>query len=272
MSAPRSEGLAGLLVLKIGGAAGLALADIVQDAARLARPLIIVHGVSGAMSRLAAARGLQERMLTSPSGHHYRHTDAATRDLLVEVAAQVNSEICKQLGKAGVAAQSIREPLALRARRKGAIRAIVAGRQRVIRDDYSGVIEGVAAARLRAALAAGRVPVVPPLADSADGPLNVDGDRAAAAIAVALAAAGLLILSNVRGLYRRFPDEATLAGELPRTCLPEALTWAQGRMKRKVLGAQEALAGGVSWARIADGRRARPIQDALAGEGTCFRA
>ena len=43
-------------------------------------------------------------------------------------------------------------------------------------------------------------------------------------------------------------------------------------MKRKVLGAQEALAGGVGWARIGDGRRARPIQDALAGEGTCFHA
>ena len=62
-----------------------------------------------------------------------------------------------------------------------------------------------------------------------------------------------MILSNVRGLYRRFPDEATLAGELARASLPEALTWAQGRMKRKVLGAQEALAGGVGWARIGDG-------------------
>ena len=263
---------ASLLVLKIGGAAGLDLTAIVQDVARLAQPLVIVHGVSGAMKRLAAERGLPERMLTSPSGHQYRHTDAATRALLVEAAAQVNGEICEELRNEGVLSESFCEPLALRAKRKRAIRALVAGRQRVIRDDYSGIIAGVAAGQLQAALAAGRTPVVPPLAASAEGPLNVDGDRAAAAIAVELGAEGLLILSNVRGLYRRFPEEATLVGELPGARLAEASEWAQGRMKRKVLGAQEALAGGVRWARIGDGRRERPIRDALAGEGTCFRA
>ncbi len=44
------------------------------------------------------------------------------------------------------------------------------------------------------------IAVVPPLASSADGPLNVDGDRAAAAVAGAIGATDLVILSNVRGL------------------------------------------------------------------------
>ena len=68
MSADRIVGHTGLLVLKIGGASGLDLAAIARDVARLARPLVIVHGVSGAMKRLTAERGLPERMLTSPAG------------------------------------------------------------------------------------------------------------------------------------------------------------------------------------------------------------
>lgn len=267
-----SGGPSGLLVLKIGGAAGLRLATIAQDVARLARPLVIVHGVSGKMKQLAEERGLPERMLVSPSGHHYRHTDEATRALLVEASAQVNADIVEQLRSVGISGESFVEPLTLRAKRKGAIRAVVEGRPRIIRDDYSGVIQGVAVEGLQAALVGGQVPVVPPLAASAEGPLNVDGDRAAAAIAVALKAEGLLILSNVRGLYRRYPEESSLVAEMPAARLAEASEWAEGRMKRKVLGAQEALAGGLSWVRIGDGRRERPIAAALAGEGTCFHA
>ncbi|MCY4010019.1 MAG: [LysW]-aminoadipate kinase [Anaerolineaceae bacterium] len=272
MNETGSGGLSDLLVLKIGGAAGLPLVAIAQDVARLARPLVVVHGVSGRMKQLAEERGLPERMLVSPSGHHYRHTDEATRALLVEAAAQVNEEIVEQLRTAGIPGESFVEPLALRAKRKRAIRAVVEGRPRIIRDDYSGVIQGVAVEGLRSTLAGGRVPVVPPLAASEDGPLNVDGDRAAAAIAVALKAEGLLILSNVRGLYRRYPEESSLVAKMSAARLAEASEWAQGRMKRKVLGAQEALTGGVRWVRIGDGRRERPIAAALAGEGTCFHA
>ena len=88
---------------------------------------------------------------------------------------------------------------------------MVDGRVRMIRDDYSGAIDGVerrAAAGQRSTRGL-QSPVVPPYAASADGLLNVDGDRASAAIAGALGAAELVILSNVRGLYRSFPDEAS---------------------------------------------------------------
>ena len=47
-----------------------------------------------------------------------------------------------------------------------------------------------------------------------------------------------------------------------------AIDYAQGKMKRKVLAAQEALQGGVPTVIIADGRRAAPLHDALAGAGT----
>ncbi len=275
MSAPTPKiNEKGLLVLKIGGAPGPNLTAIAEDLAQLGRPTVILHGLSGVMAELAATRGQPQRMLTSPSGHRYRHTDAATRDLLVEAALQFNTTICAELRASQLRPRSLtaKTALVLQARRKSSLRAVIAGRTRVIRDDYSGHIEGVAVAPLRAALAAGELPVLPPLAASDDGPLNVDGDRAAAAVAVALGAEGLLILSNVHGLYRHYPKEASLVRELSRSRLPEALTWAQGRMKRKVLGAQEALAGGLRWVRISDGRQPHPLTAALAGDGTCFHA
>jgi [amino group carrier protein]-L-2-aminoadipate 6-kinase len=71
-------------------------------------------------------------------------------------------------------------------------------------------------------------------------------------------------------LMRKFPDESTLIRTLPRHKLEEALGFAEGRMKKKVLGADEALKGGVSRVIIADGRIASPISNALSGNGTLF--
>ncbi|MFN8565641.1 MAG: [LysW]-aminoadipate kinase, partial [Anaerolineae bacterium] len=96
--------------------------------------------------------------------------------------------------------------------------------------------------------------------------------RASAAIAGALGAAELVILSNVRGLYRSFPDESSFVPRVERREIERALDWAHGRMKRKVLGAQEALAAGVQRVVIADGRADSPVTGALSGQGTEFVA
>jgi acetylglutamate/LysW-gamma-L-alpha-aminoadipate kinase len=85
---------------------------------------------------------------------------------------------------------------------------------------------------------------------------------------VALRAETLVILSDVPGLLQRFPDEATLIRHIPRADLEQFMSVAEDRMKKKVLGAQEAIAGGVARVVFADGRAERPIRRALAGEGT----
>ncbi len=110
--------------------------------------------------------------------------------------------------------------------------------------------------------------MVAPLAVSASGEaLNVDADRAAAMIAAALHAATLLLLTAVPGLMRAFPDESTLIHE-PAAPAPRAKPWqyAEGRMKKKVLGAEEALQGGVGRVIIADGRVASPISTPWPGK------
>ena len=261
-----------LLVVKLGGAAGLNMSAAIGDLALIAaqRPVVVVHGVSERMAMLSAERGLAVEVLVSPAGHESRYTPPPVRDLFVEAAGQVNAEIAGGLAALGVSAASLMSPLVLCGARKDAVRAVVDGRIRVIRDDHTGAITSVEPLLIRDALDAGQVAVVPPLAASTDGPLNVDGDRAAAAVAAALSAAELVILSNVRGLYRRYPDETTFVSNVRLAEMGEALNWAAGRMKRKVLGAQAALEGGVARVVIGDGRRANPLEAALAGEGTVF--
>ena len=85
-----------------------------------------------------------------------------------------------------------------------------------------------------------------------------------------LAADTLLLLSNVPGLLRAFPDESTLIARIERGAVEEYLPVAQGRMKKKVLGAAEALAGGVGRVILGDARVAQPVSRALAGAGTAI--
>lgn len=264
--------LGDILVVKIGGGEGLDLEASIADLARVAaqRPLVVVHGVSAEANQLCEQRGVPVQMLTSPSGHSSRYTNAETRDVFVDAARNVSNRVIDLFATFGIAAERVEG--AVSGTRKRAIRAVVDGRVRVVRDDYTGSIDSVNAQPILDLLAQGIVPVLPPQAfSSKDGALNVDGDRAAAAVAAEIGADDLVILSNVRGLYRNFPDESSFVSEVSGGQIDTALEeWAEGRMKRKVLGAQEALNGGVNRVRIADGRVESPVQSALNGAGTVF--
>ncbi len=264
-----------LLVVKLGGGEGLNLAASCEDLAGIAkqRPLIVVHGVSATMNQLCAELGMEVQTLSSPSGHSSRYTPPDIRDVYVRAAELANARLVSALGQRGVRTTGfVGGDVVLRGDRKQAIRALVNGRIRMVRDDHSGTIRQVESASLRGALELGQAPVLPPMAISADGLLNVDGDRAGAAVAGALDAKTLVILSNVRGLYRDFADADSLVGEVPASQIDRALDWAQGRMKRKVLAAQEALTQGVECVIIGDGRIRYPVSQALCGAGTRFIA
>ncbi len=262
------------LIIKAGGGAGVDIEAVCRDVAPLAaagRPVVLVHGASAAADALAQRAGVPVRTLTSPSGHASRYTDPETLEIYAAAAGQVNKRItallqglgCNAVGLSGV------DGRLLLAQRKEAVRTVEAGRQRIVRDDYTGKLVSANTDLLRLLLHAGYTPVIAPLALGREAErLNVDGDRAAALVAASLHALTLVILSNVPGLLADFPDEASLVRHVP----PDRLDWAeglaQGRMKRKVLAAREALAGGVSTVILADSRLPRPVQAALAGGGT----
>jgi acetylglutamate/LysW-gamma-L-alpha-aminoadipate kinase len=263
------------LVVKVGGAAGVDLQAVCEDVAVLARSghsVVLVHGTSAAADALAARMGVQVRYLLSPSGHVSRHTDPEMLDIYVAAAAgQVNKRAVSLLQRMGCNAIGLSgaDGRLLEARRKAAVRAVENGRQRVVRDDYSGQLASANDALLRLLLAGGYVPVVAPLALGAERELlNVDGDRAAALIAGALGVSSLIILSNVPGLLACPPDESSLIRFVPSAELEMAEAKAGGRMKKKLLAAREALAIGVARVVLADSRQPHPVQAALAGNGT----
>ncbi len=264
-----------LIVVKLGGTEGVDVSAICADAAALwqqGKRLVLVHGGSAEANALGEALGAPPRFLTSPSGYTSRYTDRKTLEIfLMAVNGKVNSLLVEQLQQLGVNAFGLSglDGRVLLATRKEAIQSIENGRRIIIRDDYTGKIEQVNVALLQTLLESSYLPVLAPVAVSQKGEaLNVDADRAAAMVAVALQAETLILLTAVPGLMRNFPDESTVIPFLSRSQLNEALHYAEGRMKKKVLGAQEALQGGVKRVIIADGRADNPIANALDNNGT----
>jgi len=264
-----------IVVVKLGGTNGVDFSAICQDAAGLlkqGKQFIFVHGGSAEANSLGESLGTPAKMITSPSGYTSRYTDRKTLEIfLMAVNGKVNSLLTEQLQRLGVNAFGLcgLDGKLLQATRKDAIQSVENGKRRIIRDDYTGKIEKVNGELLLMLLNAGYLPVIAPVAVSEKGEaLNVDADRAAAMVASALEAETLILLTAVPGLMKNFPDESTLIRQLPQSQLAAASEAAQGRMKKKVLGAEEALKGGVSRVVISDGRIQNPITNALEGKGT----
>lgn len=269
-----------MIVVKIGGNQGVDANAICADVAELARngeKIVLVHGGSHETNVISQKLGKPPRFVTSVSGHQSRYTDRETLEIFAMVAAgKINKLLVERLQQLGVNALGLSglDGRLLEGRRKSVLKIVENGKRKVLRGDWSGRIERVNTALLESLLENGYTPVVAPLAISYRGEaLNVDGDRAAAAIGAALKADVLVILTGVPGLLENFPDESTLIPFIKRGRIEEYMErCAQGRMKRKLLGAIEALDGGVGRVIIADGRVERPIQRALAGEGTVIKS
>ncbi|WP_203582157.1 acetylglutamate kinase [Microbacterium hibisci] len=104
---------------------------------------------------------------------------------------------------------------------------------------------------------AGRIPVVSSIAPDLDHPghsLNVNADAAASALAVALGAAKLVVLTDVAGLYADWPNRDSLVSHLTSTELKAMLPTLESGMIPKMAACLEAVEGGVETAAIIDGR------------------
>jgi acetylglutamate kinase len=118
---------------------------------------------------------------------------------------------------------------------------------------------------VRALLAEGKVPVVATVARGADGSLyNVNADTAAAALAVALAAEKLVVLTDVEGLYADWPaspDDAPgeLIPEISADALAALVPTLSSGMVPKMQACLEAVRGGVPRAHVLDGRVAHSL-------------
>ena len=118
-----------------------------------------------------------------------------------------------------------------------------------------GDVEQVDTAAVRDLIAAGRIPVVSTIAPDSDGVVhNINADTAAAALAEALGAEKLLMLTDVEGLYTRWPDRESLVSEIDTATLTDLLPALEEGMVPKIEACLRAVDAGVPSAHVIDGR------------------
>jgi acetylglutamate kinase len=118
-----------------------------------------------------------------------------------------------------------------------------------------GDVDQVNTAAVLDLIAAHRIPVVSTLAPDADGVVhNINADTAAAALAEALGAEKLLMLTDVEGLYTSWPDRDSLVSEIDTATLVQLLPTLEAGMIPKIEACLRAVAGGVLSAHVIDGR------------------
>ncbi|MFD6883155.1 MULTISPECIES: acetylglutamate kinase [unclassified Rhodococcus (in: high G+C Gram-positive bacteria)] len=109
-------------------------------------------------------------------------------------------------------------------------------------------------------IAAGRIPVVSTVAPDIDGVVhNINADTAAAALAEALGAEKLVVLTDVEGLYTNWPDRSSLTSSIDVDTLAELLPSLDSGMVPKMEACLRAVQGGVPTAHVIDGRQAHSV-------------
>jgi acetylglutamate kinase len=126
-----------------------------------------------------------------------------------------------------------------------------------------GLVGQVASVRpeaVRDLVEAGRIPVISSVAPDVHGQVhNVNADTAAAALAVALGAEKLLVLTDVEGLYRSWPESDDVIGHISPEALAEMMPTLASGMVPKMQACLDAVAGGVPKATVVDGREPHAV-------------
>ena len=133
-----------------------------------------------------------------------------------------------------------------------------------------GDVDHVNTEAVRDLIAAGRIPVVSTIAPDTERVVhNINADTAAAALAEALGAEKLLMLTDVEGLYTRWPDRDSLVSEIDTATLTRLLPTLEAGMVPKIEACLRAVTGGVPSAHVVDGRVAHCVLvELFTDEGT----
>ena len=226
---------------------------------------VVVHGGGPQISAELARRGIHSEFrgglrVTSPEALE------VVRDVLT---TEVGPEIAALINEHGPLAQAI----------SGETDGLFSGTRRGTVVDGEevdlglvGDVTSVDPATVLAIVDAGQIPVVSSIAPDGVHPgqtLNVNADSAAAALAVALGAAKLIILTDVAGLYRDWPNRDSLVSTIDAEDLRALIPSLESGMIPKMEACLEAVDGGVSQAAIIDGRVLHAILlEAFTAEGS----
>ena len=263
-----------MIVVKIGGSVRR-LDPLLEDIAATTERVVVVHGASRDLDDLSTRLGAPPRMVESARGDVSRFTNSTTMDhFLMAYAGKANKRIVERLRQLGVNAFGLcgLDGGAVRGTRRPDLRVYENGRTKVLHANHVGSIDSVDTSLLESLVARGLTPVIsPPIAAQDGTAINVDGDRLAAEIAVALGASRLMIFADTPGLLRDPADATTVIDRLSTHDAEALLSAIGGRARIKLRAVTEARRRGVGAACVADGRAARPLFSAMAGAGTWVR-
>ncbi|MEU9736441.1 acetylglutamate kinase [Streptomyces sp. NPDC048002] len=241
--------------------------DVVALRAGGVRP-VVVHGGGPQISSLLARLDLEVRFTAG-----LRVTTPEVLDVVrMVLAGQVQREIVGLINAHG--------PLAVGltgedAHTLTAVRRTAWSDGEPVDIGLVGDVVDVAPQTIRALLDRGCIPVVSPLARGAGGEVfNVNADLAASALAAALDAEKLVVLTDVAGLYTDWPRSTTVADRLDATELEALLPRLTDGMAPKMEGCLRAVRGGVRGAHVVDGRVPHALLRVFAGDriGTTITA
>ena len=255
-----------MIVVKFGGHAIKDekgdFAKAISDAQKSGVKLVIVHGGG---PQIDAA--LKNEGITSEFRGGFRVTTPEIFEVVERVLVnEVGPEVVSSLRSAGV------DALALSGRTSECLiaeplRKLVDGT--LVDIGLVGVITAVNPQAINSALKGGQVPVISPIAtdENFKGGLNVNADLAAAAIAGALNAENLIIMTDVAGIYRSWPDSSSVISQISYAELNILKsTFAEG-MAPKVKACLDAIDGGARAVRIIDGTDPSSFAMALGNSG-----
>jgi [amino group carrier protein]-L-2-aminoadipate 6-kinase len=264
-----------LLVVKVGGSVDDP-GGLLDDVAAHHGSLVLVHGAHRVLDELSMRLGHPPRFVTSQRGATSRYTDALAMDhFLMAYCGLVNKRLVQQLLARGVRAVglSAMDGGMVRGHHRADLRVREGGRTLVLHGDHAGSIGSVDTRLIERLLADGCVPVICPPALGDDGvPINVDGDRLTAELAIALRAERMVIFSDTNGFLADPQDSASTVATATLDDIASLDSAAQGRARVKLAAVERALRGGVAAVGLCGAQAERPLTDALAGAGSWFRA
>ncbi|MFC6714034.1 acetylglutamate kinase [Branchiibius cervicis] len=245
-----------LVVVKYGGNAmtdAALKAAFAQDVAFMRYAglrVVVVHGGGPQIQAMLDRVGL-----VSEFKGGLRVTTPETMDIVrMVLTGQVSRELINLINAHGALAVGLsgEDGSLFGARRRG---AIVDGE--TVDIGLVGDVVTVNPAAVRDLLRAGRIPVVSSIAPDLDHEgdvLNVNADTAASALAVALGAHKLVVLTDVEGVYDNWPDRDSLLSSLPVDRAEQLLQRVDSGMVPKLEACVRAIRGGVPQAHVIDGR------------------
>lgn len=263
-----------MIIVKIGGGKNINLDYVLEDFASLVKKekAILVLGASAKRNEIAQKLGHPPKVVISPSGISSVYTDKAAMEIFLMVySGLVNKQVVAKLQNLGVNAVGLSglDGRIWEGKRKKNILVKEEGKIKLLTDNLTGKVERVNTKLIKLLLDNGFIPVISPPAISYENEIiNVDSDLALAAMAKELRVEKIVFLFEAPGLLKDLGDETSLINKINKEKIDHYLKFAQGRMKKKILGAKMAIEAGVKEIYFGDGRIKKPITLALEGKGT----